>query len=192
MYDQPLPWSKWVSALRSSDQARSAQPSRRASTRPDTPRCCAAARLVTTSTSDRTPWSWAVSPSGCRFGSAPILARSRRPSNWCSLRSRRRRSAGQARGWVRYATTTPLCASCRTALNKSNLFNRTARVSTVVPAVVWCPAETQPGGWVRLRGQPELTLPSASGPAAAILADAGWKVTVTDDFVTRGLAQAPD
>ncbi len=27
--------------------------------------------------------------------------------------------------------------------------------STVVPAVVWCPAETQPGGWVRLRGQPD-------------------------------------
>ena len=37
---------------------------------------------------------------------------------------------------------------------------------------------------MRLRGQPELTLPSASGPAAAILADAGWKVTITDDFVT--------
>ena len=57
-------------------------------------------------------------------------------------------------------------------------------VSTVVPAVVWCPAETQPGGWVRLRGQPELTLPSAGGPVAAVLADAGWKVSVTDDFVT--------
>jgi 2-dehydropantoate 2-reductase len=25
-------------------------------------------------------------------------------------------------------------------------------VSTMVPAVVWCPAERQPGGWVRLRG----------------------------------------
>jgi 2-dehydropantoate 2-reductase len=57
-------------------------------------------------------------------------------------------------------------------------------VSTVVPAVVWCPAETQPGGWVRLRGQPELTLPTASGPVAAILAAAGWKISVTDDFVT--------
>jgi 2-dehydropantoate 2-reductase len=37
---------------------------------------------------------------------------------------------------------------------------------------------------VRLRGQPELTLPSAGGPAAAVLADAGWRVSVTDDFVT--------
>jgi len=57
-------------------------------------------------------------------------------------------------------------------------------LSTVVPAVVWCPAETQPGGWVRLRGQPELTLPSAGAPVAAVFADAGWKVSVTDDFVT--------
>jgi 2-dehydropantoate 2-reductase len=57
-------------------------------------------------------------------------------------------------------------------------------VSNVVPAVVWCPAETQPGGWVRLRGQPELTLPSAAGPVAAILADAGWKVGITDDFIS--------
>ena len=57
-------------------------------------------------------------------------------------------------------------------------------LSTVIPAVVWCPAETQPGGWVRLRGQPELTLPSAGGPVAAVLTDAGWKVSITDDFVT--------
>ena len=57
-------------------------------------------------------------------------------------------------------------------------------VSTVVPAVVWCPAETQPGGWVRLRGTPKLTLPSASGPVAAILTAAGWEVSVTDDFLT--------
>lgn len=57
-------------------------------------------------------------------------------------------------------------------------------LATVVPAVVWCPAETQPGGWVRLRGEPELTLPSAGSPVAAVLADAGWKVSVTDDFVT--------
>ena len=37
---------------------------------------------------------------------------------------------------------------------------------------------------MRLRGRPELTLPSAGGPVAAILADAGWNVSVTGDFVT--------
>jgi 2-dehydropantoate 2-reductase len=56
--------------------------------------------------------------------------------------------------------------------------------SAVVPAVVWCPAETQAGGWVRLRGQPELTLPPAGRRIADILTEAGWMITVTDDFVT--------
>jgi 2-dehydropantoate 2-reductase len=56
--------------------------------------------------------------------------------------------------------------------------------STVVPAVVWCPAETQAGGWVRVRAQPELTLPCPGGPVAEILRRAGWRITVTDDFLT--------
>jgi 2-dehydropantoate 2-reductase len=56
--------------------------------------------------------------------------------------------------------------------------------SAVVPAVVWCPAETQPAGWVRVRAQPELTLPFANGAVAAVLTRAGWRITVTDDFVT--------
>jgi 2-dehydropantoate 2-reductase len=55
--------------------------------------------------------------------------------------------------------------------------------STVVPAIVWCPAETQAEGWVRLRGRPALTLPAGSS-VAAILGDAGCEVTVTDDFRT--------
>ena len=92
---------------------------------------------------------------------------------------------GQASAWLG-----PLCDHDTTVCVLQNgvehveLVQPHCLVSTVVPAVVWCPAETQPGGWVRLRGQPELTLPSANGPAAAILADAGWQVTVTDDFVT--------
>jgi 2-dehydropantoate 2-reductase len=56
--------------------------------------------------------------------------------------------------------------------------------STVIPTVVWCPAETQPQGWVRLRGRPELALPPVGGHVAALLADVGWKTDVVDDFVT--------
>ena len=33
----------------------------------------------------------------------------------------------------------------------------------MIPTVVWCPAETQPGGWVRLRGQPELMVLTMRG-----------------------------
>jgi 2-dehydropantoate 2-reductase len=56
--------------------------------------------------------------------------------------------------------------------------------STVVPAIVWCPAETQADGWVWLRGRPALTLPAGSGSLAATLGDGGCDVTITDDFRT--------
>ena len=92
---------------------------------------------------------------------------------------------GQASAWLAALCghNTTVCA-LQNGVEQVELIQPHCMGSTVVPAVVWCPAETQVGGWVRLRGQPELTLPSASGPAAAILADAGWQVTVADDFVT--------
>lgn len=58
--------------------------------------------------------------------------------------------------------------------------------STVVPGTVWFAAETQPEGWVRLRGDALLVLPT--GPAAeslaALLGDAGCRVTCDPDFTT--------
>ena len=91
---------------------------------------------------------------------------------------------GQASTWLAALCdhNTTVCV-LQNGVEQVELVQPHCPVSTVVPAVVWCPAETQPGGWVRLRGQPELTLPSAGG-AVAILADAGWKVSVTDDFVS--------
>jgi 2-dehydropantoate 2-reductase len=54
----------------------------------------------------------------------------------------------------------------------------------VVPASVWCPAETQPDGWVRLRGGVALTLPADNGPVANLLGNAGCDITVVEDFTT--------
>ncbi|WP_169714222.1 oxidoreductase [Mycobacterium xenopi] len=58
--------------------------------------------------------------------------------------------------------------------------------SAVVPGIVWFGAETQPGGWVWLRSEPRLVLPS--GPAAEIIAEllraAGCPVDCEPDFVT--------
>lgn len=58
--------------------------------------------------------------------------------------------------------------------------------STVVPGSVWYSAETQPQGWVRLRGVVALVLPT--GPAAEALADllrgAGCRVDCDPDFTT--------
>jgi len=58
--------------------------------------------------------------------------------------------------------------------------------SPVVPGIVWFSAETQPDGWVWLRTEPRLVLPS--GPAAEtvaeLLRDAGCPVDCDPDFIT--------
>ena len=58
--------------------------------------------------------------------------------------------------------------------------------SSVIPGIVWYSAETQPQGWVRLRTDAALVLPS--GPAAETVAEllrgAGCRVSCDADFVT--------
>ncbi len=58
--------------------------------------------------------------------------------------------------------------------------------SPVVPGIVWYGAETQPAGWVRLRTEPALVLPS--GPSAQTIAEllrgAGCRVDCDPDFLT--------
>ncbi|WP_217492240.1 oxidoreductase [Mycobacterium malmoense] len=58
--------------------------------------------------------------------------------------------------------------------------------SPVLPGIVWYSAETQPAGWVRLRNDPALVLPS--GPSAETIAEllrgAGCRVDCDPDFVT--------
>ncbi|WP_082951693.1 oxidoreductase [Mycobacterium sp. 852002-51057_SCH5723018] len=58
--------------------------------------------------------------------------------------------------------------------------------SPVIPGIVWYSAETQPEGWVRLRTEPALVLPS--GPSAETVAEllrgAGCRVDCDPDFIT--------
>ncbi|WP_193791095.1 oxidoreductase [Mycobacterium paraense] len=58
--------------------------------------------------------------------------------------------------------------------------------SPVVPGIVWYSAETQPQGWVRLRTEARLVLPS--GPSAETVAEllrgAGCQVDCDPDFLT--------
>lgn len=58
--------------------------------------------------------------------------------------------------------------------------------SPVVPGIVWYSAETQPEGWVRLRTEAALVLPS--GPSAQKVAEllrgAGCRVDCDSDFIT--------
>jgi 2-dehydropantoate 2-reductase len=58
--------------------------------------------------------------------------------------------------------------------------------SAVIPGIVWYGAETQPEGWVRLRTEAALVLPT--GPAAETVAEllrgAGCRVATDPDFIT--------
>lgn len=58
--------------------------------------------------------------------------------------------------------------------------------SPVIPGIVWYSAETQPEGWVRLRGEPALVLPS--GPSAEAVAEllrgTGCRVDCDPDIIT--------
>ncbi|ASW91082.1 2-dehydropantoate 2-reductase [Mycobacterium marseillense] len=58
--------------------------------------------------------------------------------------------------------------------------------SPVIPGIVWYSAETRPEGWVRLRGEAALVLPS--GPSAETVAEllrgAGCRVDCDPDIIT--------
>ncbi len=58
--------------------------------------------------------------------------------------------------------------------------------SPVVPGIVWYGAETQPEGWVRLRTEAALVLPSGPSPqtVAELLRGAGCRVDCDPDFIT--------
>ena len=58
--------------------------------------------------------------------------------------------------------------------------------SAVVPGIVWYGAETQPEGWVRLRTEAALVLPSGSAAqtVAELLRGAGCRVETDPDFIT--------
>ncbi len=58
--------------------------------------------------------------------------------------------------------------------------------SAVVPAIVWYSAETQPDGWVRLRTEARLVLPTsdAADAVAELLRGAGCTVDSDPDFTT--------
>ena len=58
--------------------------------------------------------------------------------------------------------------------------------SAVIPGIVWYSAETQPEGWVRLRGEAALVLPDepAAQAVAELLRGAGCRVDCDPDIVT--------
>jgi 2-dehydropantoate 2-reductase len=63
-----------------------------------------------------------------------------------------------------------------------------AGTASVVPAVVWFPAETRPAGWVWLRDTPSLTLPDR--PSGRVVADALDGTTCTVELSAHFTTEA--
>ncbi|GBE65953.1 putative 2-dehydropantoate 2-reductase [Mycobacterium sp. MFM001] len=93
----------------------------------------------------------------------------------------------QAAGWL-----SPLCDEHTIVAVLQNGIEQVEQVqphcpsSAVVPGIVWYSAETEPNGWVRLRTEARLVLPT--GPAAQTVAEllrgAGCMVDCDPDFTT--------
>ncbi|HZA10308.1 oxidoreductase [Mycobacterium sp.] len=91
----------------------------------------------------------------------------------------------QAAGWLaRLCDEHTVVGALQNGVEQAQRVGRFCPSSHVVPAAVWFSAETQPGGWVRLRGRPAVTLPTCGGIVADVLRDAGCDVTIADDFTT--------
>jgi 2-dehydropantoate 2-reductase len=92
-----------------------------------------------------------------------------------------------ARGWLaRLCDEHTIVAVLQNGVEQVEQVRPLCPSSSVIPGVVWYSAETQPEGWVRLRGQAALVLPS--GPAAeevaALLRGAGCTVDCDPDLMT--------
>ena len=174
--------------LHSSDPALSARPSPRICTPPVTPSCCAGTPRANRSRSGPTT----TIRSCWRDPCTPIPPRSTVRLTWCSSPSRTPRTSRPAPGWRGCATSTRWCVRCRTASNRSNGWDGSARRRRSC---------RRPCGSRRRRSQkagcgcaPSRGWCCRTREAAATLAEllrgAGVTVELDPDFSHRRVAQA--
>lgn len=109
------------------------------------------------------------------------------PADWVLLAVKSHQTAGAA-DWLRaLATPATTVVVLQNGVEHRELVAPFAGGATVLPAIVWCPAEAAGAGQVRQRGPARLVV--AAGDAGRRLRDllAGGSVDVelTDDFVTE-------
>jgi 2-dehydropantoate 2-reductase len=93
----------------------------------------------------------------------------------------------EAAGWLeRLCDERTIVAVLQNGVEQVDQVQPLCPSAAVVPGIVWYGAETQPAGWVRLRTEAALVLPS--GPAAERIAEllrgAGCRVDCDPDFIT--------
>jgi 2-dehydropantoate 2-reductase len=94
----------------------------------------------------------------------------------------------QAAGWLqRLCDDTTVVCVLQNGVEQVERVGRFCPSAHIVPAVVWFSAETQPGGWVRLRTGVRLVLPDGADAEnlAAVLRPAGMTVELDADFRTE-------
>ena len=94
---------------------------------------------------------------------------------------------GDAQGWLtRLCDDHTIVAVLQNGVEQVGQVQPLCPSSAVIPGIVWYGAETQPAGWVRLRTEAALVLPT--GPAAETVAEllraAGCRVDCDSDFIT--------
>ena len=91
----------------------------------------------------------------------------------------------QARNWLAVLcdASTVVCV-LQNGVEHTELVQPYCPLSQVVPALSWSPAERLADGGVRLRSQPELTMPASAAVVADLLQSAGCVVNVVEDFTT--------
>ncbi|WP_211189054.1 oxidoreductase [Mycobacterium attenuatum] len=92
-----------------------------------------------------------------------------------------------ARGWLaRLCDEHTVVAVLQNGVEQVEQVQPLCPASTVVAGSVWFSAETQPAGWVRLRGAAALVLPAgaAAEGVAELLRGAGCRVDCDPDFTT--------
>jgi 2-dehydropantoate 2-reductase len=94
---------------------------------------------------------------------------------------------GDAQGWLtRLCDDHTIVAVLQNGVEQVEQVQPLCPSSAVIPGIVWYSAETQPAGWVRLRTEAALVLPT--GPAAETVAEllraAGCRVDCDSDFIT--------
>lgn len=92
----------------------------------------------------------------------------------------------QAAAWLeRLCDANTVVLALQNGVEQVERVGRYCPESTVVPCVVWFSAETQPGGWVRLRTPARVVLPDIPAAARlAVLRSPRLSVDVDPDFVT--------
>jgi 2-dehydropantoate 2-reductase len=120
---------------------------------------------------------------------APVITDPRQvagPADWVFLAVKAHQTQG-ASGWLRaLAGPETVVVVLQNGVEHYQRVTPLAGQATVLPAIVWCPAETVAAGRVRLRGEPRLSVPAGEpGQRLARMLDGAARVDLAPDFTTE-------